>query len=270
MLMESTDSTLREAFCCLSRSARLRILDRRTLRDRDKSIASHSDAAKGKFMNYLEMNRAGWNAKTPVHVNSAFYDMPGFLAGNTSLKDLELGLLGDVKGKRVLHLQCHFGQDSLSLARMGAHVTGVDFSDVAIEKATSLAAELQLDATFIHSDVYSLKEHLSGSFDIVFTSYGTIGWLPDLKLWADIVQYFLKPGGQFVMVDFHPVVWMFDERFQSVTYSYFNTGPIVERSEGTYADRDKQPTDDMSSPASKRGHASCARSVLAKPHARSR
>jgi SAM-dependent methyltransferase len=188
-------------------------------------------------MDYLEINRAAWNVKTPIHIESAFYDMPGFLAGNTTLKSLEIGLLGDVNGKRILHLQCHFGQDSLSLARMGAHVTGVDFADVAIAKAVSLATELQLEARFIQCDLYSLKDHLDETFDVVFTSYGTIGWLPDLQKWADIVQHFLRPGGQFIMVDFHPVVWMFDERFKSVAYSYFNTGPIVEQAQGSYVDR---------------------------------
>lgn len=133
-------------------------------------------------MNYRDINRAAWNAKTAVHIDSAFYDMPGFLAGNTTLKSLETGLLGDVKGKRILHLQCHFGQDSLSLARMGAHVTGVDFSDAAIAKARSLATELKLDARFVQCDLYSLKDHLDEVFDIVFTSYGTIGWLPDLNI----------------------------------------------------------------------------------------
>lgn len=189
-------------------------------------------------MDYLEKNKAAWNAKTAVHIDSDFYDMPAFLRGETTLKPLELGLLGDVSGKRILHLQCHFGQDSLSLARMGAVVTGVDLSDAAIQKARELADELELRASFINCDVYSLKEHLHETFDIVFTSYGTIGWLPDLDRWADIVQHFLKPGGTFVMVDFHPVVWMFDDQFKEVAYSYFNTETIVEQVDGSYADRD--------------------------------
>ncbi len=164
--------------------------------------------------------------------------MPSFLRGESTLKDPELDLLGTVAGKRILHLQCHFGQDTLSLARMGAEVTGVDLSDAAISKACELTKTLGLDATFIACDVYTLKEHLDEKFDIVFTSYGTIGWLPDLDRWADIVQYFLKPGGRLVMVDFHPVVWMFDEHFREVRYSYFNTETIVEQEEGSYADRD--------------------------------
>jgi SAM-dependent methyltransferase len=187
-------------------------------------------------MDYLEINKTAWNKKTPVHIGSKFYDMPAFLRGESSLKSLELGLLGDVSGKRILHLQCHFGQDTLCLARMGAAVTGVDLSDVAIQKARELEDELKLGATFINCDLYSLKDHLRGTFDIIFTSYGTVGWLPDLNRWADIVQHFLKPGGSFVMVEFHPLVWMFDETFKEVVYSYFNTGAIVEKVDGSYAD----------------------------------
>lgn len=187
---------------------------------------------------YLAKNKEAWNQKTTVHIDSDFYDMPAFLRGETTLKPLELGLLGDVSGKRILHLQCHFGQDTLSLSRMGASTVGVDLSNAAIEKATALAEELDLDARFICCDVYSLKEHLSEHFDIVFTSYGTIGWLPDLDKWADIIQHFLKPDGIFIMVDFHPVVWMFDDHFKEVAYSYFNTETIVEQVQGSYADRE--------------------------------
>lgn len=188
--------------------------------------------------NYLDKNKAAWNAKTAVHVESDFYDMPSFLAGASSLKSFETDLLGDVSGKKILHLQCHFGQDTLSLARMGAEVTGVDLSDAAIAKARELSSDMNLPATFINCDVYSLKEYLTGTFDYVFTSYGTIGWLPDLDRWAGIIRHFLKPGGQFVMVDFHPVVWMFDDHFREIQYNYFNTETIVESIEGTYADRE--------------------------------
>ena len=190
-------------------------------------------------MDYLEKNKAAWNAKTAVHIGSEFYDMSAFLRGESTLKPAELGLLGDISGKRILHLQCHFGQDTLSLARMGAQVTGVDLSDVAILKARALADELNLPAAFVNCDVCSLREHLheAASFDHVFTSYGTIGWLPDLDKWAAVIQHFLKPGGSLVMVDFHPMVWMFDPQFKEIAYTYFNTGPIVEQSTGTYADR---------------------------------
>ncbi len=185
---------------------------------------------------YIETNRQSWNERVEPHVKSDFYDMDGFRNGETSLRTIELDLLGDVKGKSILHLQCHFGQDTLSLARMGAAVTGVDLSDKAIEKAQNLTTELGLNAEFICCDVYSLPQHLTKQFDIVFTSYGTIGWLPDMEQWAGIVAQFLKPGGKFVFVEFHPVVWMFDDDFNSVAYRYFKSDAIVETNEGTYAD----------------------------------
>ncbi len=187
--------------------------------------------------NYLDINKKLWNERTLHHVDSEFYDVKGFLEGKSSLKEIELGLFGDVKGKTILHLQCHFGQDSLSLARMGAKITGVDLSDAAIQKAKELNIELGTDAEFICCDIYSLKDHLDKKFDMVFTSYGTIGWLPDLDKWADIIQHFLKPGGEFVFVEFHPVVWMFDDNFTQIEYSYFNREPIITQSEGTYTDR---------------------------------
>ena len=130
---------------------------------------------------YLEVNKKLWNEKTTIHVGSDFYEMEEFLAGKNTLKPIETPLLGDVKGKSILHLQCHFGQDSLSLARMGAKVTGLDLSDASISKAQELNKKMGLDAKFVCSDVYSAKNHIKEKFDIVFTSYGTIGWLPDLE-----------------------------------------------------------------------------------------
>ena len=186
---------------------------------------------------YFEINRKSWNARTSIHIASDFYGMPAFREGATSLIDIELRLLGDVAGKSILHLQCHFGQDTLSLARLGAKVTGVDLSDVAISEARKLANELAVSAEFVCCNVYDLEQHLDGQFDVVFTSYGAIGWLPDLARWAHIVRRFLKPGGRLVLVEFHPFVWMFDERFHEIKYPYFNRGPIVESSSGTYADR---------------------------------
>lgn len=187
---------------------------------------------------YLQKNKASWNRRTDYHINSEFYDVPGFLAGKNSLKPIELKLLGDVSGKRILHLQCHFGQDTLSLARMGAHVTGIDFSDNAIMQANLLRDKTNLKADFICCDLYSLPQHLNKTFDIVFTSYGTIGWLPDVDKWAAIISHYLIPGGKFVFADFHPVVWMFDDKFEKITYNYFNAGPIVEIENGTYANRE--------------------------------
>ena len=186
---------------------------------------------------YKAINKATWNVKTEAHLTSDFYDVEGFLNGNSSLNSIELGLLGDVKGKKILHLQCHFGQDSLSLARLGADVTGVDLSDVAINNANRLAEQLQLDASFICCDLYDLPNHLDDTFDIVYTSYGTIGWLPDLERWAKLISKFLKPKGEFVFVEFHPVVWMFDDDFDNIIYRYFKSDAIVETEAGTYADR---------------------------------
>ena len=189
-------------------------------------------------LNYLEVNRALWDEKTKHHVGSAFYRTEEFIKGKSTLNDVELGLLGDVRGKSVLHLQCHFGQDSLSLARMGAKVTGVDFSGEAIKTARELNGRLGLDVTFICTDIYELARKLDQQFDIVFSSYGTIGWLPDMERWAGVVARFLKPGGAFVFAEFHPAVWMFNNDFTAVAYSYFNREPIIETLEGTYADRD--------------------------------
>ena len=188
---------------------------------------------------YLETNRAYWDARVDAHALSDFYQMKGFREGWCSLKEPELGYLGDVRGRSVLHLQCHFGQDSLSLARRGALVTGVDFSEPAIRKARGLAEELGLEADFVCNDIDSLTEGMpgAGSYDLVMSTYGTVGWLPDLQKWAATVAAFLRPGGSLVLVDFHPVVWMFDNDFQEITYPYFNFGPLHEELDGTYADR---------------------------------
>ncbi|MBX9449470.1 MAG: class I SAM-dependent methyltransferase [Taibaiella sp.] len=136
-----------------------------------------------------------------------------------------------------MHLQCHFGQDSISLSRIGAEVTGVDLSDKAIESARQIAKDTNSGTRFICCDIYDLPNHLDHQFDMVFTSYGTIGWLPDLDKWAKIVSRFLKPNGRFVFVEFHPVVWMFDDNFETVFYRYFNSGAIIETNTGTYAEK---------------------------------
>lgn len=164
--------------------------------------------------------------------------MEKFIAGETSLKDIELPLLGDVRGSKVLHLQCHFGKDTLSLARMGAQATGVDLSPAAIGQARALNAQLGLDAAFVCSDVYALPDVHEGGYDIVFASYGTIVWLPDMDKWAGVIARFLKPGGKLVFADFHPAVMMYDDDLTHVQYPYFNTAPIHETESGTYADRD--------------------------------
>lgn len=186
---------------------------------------------------YFEANRQGWNLRTEVHKSSPFYDVAGWKAGKTSLQAIELQEMGDVSGLNLLHLQCHFGQDTLSWARMGAHVTGCDFSEKAIGYARELAQEQHLPAHFVCCNLYDLPRHLEGRYDRVFTSYGTIGWLPDLDAWAAVIGHFLAPGGQFYIVDFHPVVWMLDEQMEQLHYPYSGGAVIETQQSGTYADR---------------------------------
>lgn len=188
-------------------------------------------------MDYININRELWNKKTEAHLGSEFYDLDGFIRGNSSLNEIELRLLGNVTGKSILHLQCHFGQDSISLSRLGAKVTGVDLSDRSIEAARDLAAKTKTDTKFVCCDVYNAPDHIHEKFDIVYTSYGTIGWLPDIDKWARVISHFLKPGGKLVFVEFHPVVWMMDYDFSKIEYNYFNAGEIVETESVTYADK---------------------------------
>jgi len=189
-------------------------------------------------MNYKELNKEAWNKKTAVHVASEFYDNESFLAGKSSLNTFELELLGDLTGKKVLHLQCHFGQDTLSMARMGAEVTGVDLSDKSIEVARSMAKELNLNAKFICSDVLEFDQHLTEEYDIVYTSYGTVAWLPDTDRWASIISKALKKGGKFIFVEFHPFIWMYDDHQTHIKFKYSSHQPIEEEFQGTYADPD--------------------------------
>jgi SAM-dependent methyltransferase len=189
-------------------------------------------------MDYQQINKDSWNKRTDAHWESDFYDVQGFLDGKSSLNDIELSLLGNIQGKKLLHLQCHFGQDTLSLGRMGANVTGVDLSDRAIARANELSGAAGIPAEFICCDLYDLPAHLQDTFDIVFSSYGTVGWLPDLDRWASLINRYLKPGGRFIFAEFHPVVWMFDNDFTTVQYNYFKDEAIVENESGTYANRE--------------------------------
>ncbi len=188
-------------------------------------------------LDYLKINKKLWNDRTEVHFQSDFYNVEAFIKGKNSLNKIELDLLGNIEGKSVLHLQCHFGQDTLSLARMGANVTGVDFSEKAMGKANQLKEKLNLNARFIQSDVYNLKNTLDKKFDIVFTTYGVLGWLPDMTKWAKTANHFLKPGGKLILVEFHPIVWMFSYDFKKIEYNYMDSPPIIEELEGTYTDR---------------------------------
>ena len=190
------------------------------------------------FEKYFEANKTSWNKRTIVHKDSSFYGLKEFRAGENSLTRIELEELGDVKGKSLLHLQCHFGMDTMSWSRLGAKCVGVDLSDEAIKTAKEINEELGLDAEFVCCNVYDLKDHLDKKFDIVFTSYGTIGWLPDLEQWAELISYYLKPGGIFYIADFHSALWMMDDNFTFIKYSYFNREIIMDEQVGTYGDKD--------------------------------
>lgn len=187
---------------------------------------------------FFDTNKALWDAKVKWHLDSAFYDMPGFLQGNTSLMPTELREVGDVSGKSLLHLQCHFGQDTLSWARLGANVVGVDFSTEALKAARQINEQLGLPATFVESNVLELN--LNRQFDVVFTSYGAICWLDNLDVWASVIARHLKPDGFFYMVDFHPTYMMFNFETIQVEYPYFNVGAHYEKTKGTYAEKDAE------------------------------
>lgn len=186
---------------------------------------------------YFESNKELWNNKIDVHVASEFYDNESFLQGRNTLNEIELEYLQDIKGKKVLHIQCHFGQDSISMARMGAHVTATDISDKAIQKARSLNEICGTDVTFIETDTYSINAHIEEQYDLVFMSYGVACWLPDMKKLAEIIYSRLVPGGKVLAVEFHPVINLFDFESQQIQYSYHNVHVYEETFEGTYADQ---------------------------------
>ena len=177
---------------------------------------------------YLRKNLEMWNDWAPMHAQSDFYDVEGFKKGRCTLYPIAVEEIGAVTGKSLLHLMCHFGMDTLSWARRGAKVTGVDFSDKAIEIARSLSKEMGIEADFICCDIYDLTEKLDGKFDIVYTSAGVLCWLPDLKRWAKIISHYLKPGGFFYILEGHPFMNMLlsdspDITSPEITRSYFYT-----------------------------------------------
>lgn len=188
---------------------------------------------------YLEANRRRWDALVEAHARSAFYDLEGFRRGGDRLRSIELEELGDVRGRRLLHLQCHFGLDTLAWARRGAEVTGVDFSERAIALARRLSDELAVPARFVATDLYALPETLDDRFDIVFTSYGVLHWLPDLPRWAALIARYLRPGGIFYMVEDHPTFRIFrmgDDGAIRAERRYFHaTEPQRIEGAGSYA-----------------------------------
>jgi SAM-dependent methyltransferase len=190
---------------------------------------------------YVEANRQLWDSWTRINLRSPFYDVEEFAAGRgRDLDPIARAGPGDVRGKSLLHLQCHFGMDTIRWARHGATVTGVDFSAEAIAAAGALAARMGVPATFVHSDVYELPARLEGRFDVVFTSHGVLGWLPDLERWARVIAHFLAPGGIFSIVEAHPVALLFNDRLKEpelrLLYPYFRgPAPIREEHDGCYS-----------------------------------
>jgi SAM-dependent methyltransferase len=187
----------------------------------------------------MDANREVWDRLVPVHTESKFYDVEGFRAGRCTLDDLDLEEVGDVLGRHLLHLLCHFGMDTLSWARLGARVTGVDFSEEAIAFARRLGEELGLSAEFVCCNVYSLREYLDGQFDVVLATEGVLSWLPDLDAFASTAAFFLEPGGTFYLRDFHPMAGALDDGGPEpcVRYPYFRTeAPLEFEDAGTYAD----------------------------------
>jgi SAM-dependent methyltransferase len=191
---------------------------------------------------FLASNRALWDEWTAIHEGSAFYDLEGFKRGGVRIARHEIDEIGPVEGRTLLHLQCHFGIDTLSWARLGARPTGVDFSPRAVALARSLATELGLDARFVESDVYRLPDVLDETFDVVYTSNGVLGWLPDIRRWAEVVARYVKPGGTFYLLEIHPVAQAFENEGVApgelrLTYPYWeHRNPLAFETHGSYAD----------------------------------
>jgi SAM-dependent methyltransferase len=188
-------------------------------------------------------NRALWDEWTRIHETSTFYDLDGFRRGGIRIKPYEVEELGSVAGLSLLHLQCHFGIDTLSWARLGARVTGADFSPAAIDLARRLADELGFpEARFVRSDLYDLPDVLDAQFDVVYTSNGVLGWLPDIRRWAEVAAHFVRPGGRFYVTDLHPVAEAFEGEGVApgellLRYPYWeHEAPLTFPVQGSYAD----------------------------------
>ena len=186
------------------------------------------------------INLATWNERAAIHFKDAAggYRVAQFLAGEDSLHDIENREIGDVRGKRIAHLQCHFGMDTLSLARRGASCVGLDFSGEAIGYARELQARTGLDASFVQSNVYEAREALTGDFDLVYVTWGAINWLPDIARWAKVVASLLRPGGALYLLEGHPSFIALDETSPLLPVRYgWRTpadAPLVFHSDKTY------------------------------------
>jgi SAM-dependent methyltransferase len=187
-------------------------------------------------------NHAWWNGVVEIHVKSPSYLTQAFRAGGDTLHPIESDEIGDVRGKSLVHLQCHFGLDTLSLARRGATVTGLDFSANALAQARALAKETGIDARFIESNVYDAAAALGNTYDIAYVTWGAINWLPDLQRWARVVASVLRPGGFLYLLEGHPAALMLSQQSKdeplTPNWPYFDhTAPQVIDEDGTYADR---------------------------------
>jgi SAM-dependent methyltransferase len=197
-------------------------------------------------------NRANWDERVGIHLGPSGYDLAPLRAGRGRLDPIVAAELGPVEGRRILHLQCHFGHDTLKLAQRGAEVVGLDFSAPAIAAAQRLAAELGLDARarFVEADVYDAPCALaqSASFDRVFVTWGALCWLPDIERWARVVAHFLKPGGSLYLADAHPAAYVFDDLARQPDgmpgffAPYFARVPIVTDDQRDYLDRSARLT----------------------------
>ncbi|MDH6626456.1 2-polyprenyl-3-methyl-5-hydroxy-6-metoxy-1,4-benzoquinol methylase [Streptomyces sp. LBL] len=187
----------------------------------------------------ISANREGFNLRARAHMQSSYYDVERFKQGHNMLRKLEQEELGDVRGRSLLELQCHIGVNSLSLARMGAQVTGTDISDEAIDIARELAEELDLDASFVQANLYDLPKVLDGQFDMVFTGYGTLSFLPDINGWAEVAARYVKPGGTLTVVEIHPMLTLFSDVGGElrVTRSLFQSRDVHHEMSKSYADR---------------------------------
>ena len=198
-------------------------------------------------IDWRTLNRANWDERVRVHLGPGGYDLTALRAGRDRLNAIEEAELGSVDGLRILHLQCHFGRDTLILAQRGAEVVGLDFSAPAIDAARKLAVELGLEsrARFVEADLYEAEAAIAEphAFDLVFVTWGAIYWLPDIRRWAGIVTHFLKPGGALYLADGHPAALVFDdERRQpdgnpGYFLPYFQREPLVYDNSVDYLDR---------------------------------
>ncbi len=199
---------------------------------------------------YLALNRANWDERAPAHAASPDYGLARFVADPDHLSSVvrfDAALLGDLRGVTGLHLQCHIGTDTLSLARLGARMTGLDLSPASLEEARRLAARTGTEIEYVEADVYAAPSVLEGrSFDLVYTGVGALCWLPDIARWADVVAGLLAPGGRLFLREGHPMLWALDETAPgalTVGHPYFETPEGIDEEEpGTYVETEQEFT----------------------------